>query len=288
MLEKPTNVKILEVLHRRMRFEEDDEKSYWRIIKGFEGECEFYEWLKKYSFPMLILYDLFLTCGISTQLDFVIITANKIFLLDVKNFKGDYHYRNGEFYTSWNEKVTSNPITQLNRGYNVLEGSLKKTGMRPLIEKKLIFINPEFTLYGNQPDLPIVLRSQLNEYLKSIESQADPLQNYPHQVAAYLEKIKLAQNPYEKTPKYSYEMLDKGILCKSCGENHLREGHRSLLCSSCGLSETKSSAIERMIEEYRLLFPDRKFTPTILKEWCGNVVSLDLCGRVLRKYLRSN
>ena len=181
-------------------------------------------------------------------------------------------------------------ITNVIHGINyfVFFTCLLDRGQFTLIEKKLIFINPEFTLYGNQPDLPIVLRSQLNEYLKSIESQADPLQNYPHQVAAYLEKIKLAQNPYEKTPKYSYEMLDKGILCKSCGENHLREGHRSLLCSSCGLSETKSSAIERMIEEYRLLFPDRKFTPTILKEWCGNVVSLDLCGRVLRKYLRSN
>ena len=280
MLDKSDYLTSYDYLNKRLT---ENDPHYLRQKDGYDGEAYLFAQLKRCSFPMLVCHDLLLSRGVTTQLDFVIILSDRILLLDVKHYKGSYTYQDGEFYDRKKEKLGSNPLIQLHRASNVLEAILKDGGINMPIELKLIFTHEQFCLYGNQPDLPIVLLSQIVNYFNYLEKVSGPLTDYHHRIASYLENIKLKRNPYEKLPKYSFESLNKGIFCLDCDKTYTISRHRNLVCDKCGCRESKSVAVSRMIAEFELLFPDVKPSPKLLKEWCGDLVSIELVGIVLRR-----
>ncbi|RTR28439.1 hypothetical protein EKG37_16965 [Robertmurraya yapensis] len=59
------------------------------------------------------------------------------------------------------------------------------------------------------------------------------------------------------------------------------EGRKFLICESCGVHEDLESAILRSVEEFRVLFPNRKITTNAVQDWCRVVESRRTIRRVL-------
>jgi hypothetical protein len=56
------------------------------------------------------------------------------------------------------------------------------------------------------------------------------------------------------------------------------------VCNVCGCEELVASAVLRIVEEIKLLFPGRKITSNEIHEWCGVIG----CKKRITRILRSN
>ncbi|WP_251172128.1 hypothetical protein [Cytobacillus firmus] len=94
----------------------------------------------------------------------------------------------------------------------------------------------------------------------------------------------LKENPYMRIPEFTYRQWRKGILCDS-GSSFLTPFSLGyLICERCGLKEKVDTAILRGVNEFKILFPDRKITTNTIVDWCDGGGS----GKTVRRILVSN
>jgi hypothetical protein len=106
------------------------------------------------------------------QIDTAIIFQETINLFEVKNYEGDYFYNTDKFYTI-SEKEIQDPLDQLKRCEFLLRQLLQNLGFN--IKGWIIFINPEFTLYQSPQNTPIIFPTQLNRFMKKLNSKSSKL-----------------------------------------------------------------------------------------------------------------
>src|SRR5699024_309782 len=111
------------------------------------------------------------------------------------------------------------------------------------------------------------------------------LQPFHHRLAKHLKKLHIPVSPYERLPSYEYDTLQKGVLCHHC-RSVMDCKYRELSCTNCPSTELIDSGILRTIIEFQVLFPDKKIKTGIIREWCGNVVSMRTVSRILSAYLK--
>lgn len=80
----------------------------------------------------------------------------------------------------------------------------------PII-KQLVFTNPDFILYGNQPELPIVLVNQLDNHFKTVERIAQTLSDYHYDLYNIIQNMKVVKTTYDTEIAYNYQDLQKGM-----------------------------------------------------------------------------
>lgn len=91
----------------------------------------------------------------------------------------------------------------------------------------------------------------------------------------------LTDSPYKRLPNYDYEILKKGITCEHCHSLNTNYKDRMVICNDCGRIEIHKDAILRCVEEFKLLFPDRRITVTKVHEWCRIIESKKTIRRIL-------
>lgn len=88
---KPKELLITRHLNTRMNLNEKEEKNYLTMKKGYEGERKFDKLLESISDDCTILNDLLLENSNSLfQIDSLLIHEGTIFIINIKNFEGDY------------------------------------------------------------------------------------------------------------------------------------------------------------------------------------------------------
>lgn len=282
-LRKAISVKTFESLNRRMSFKAHDQFRFTNSQLGSSGEFNFGKYLLNQSFDYLAIYDSEFEASLCPQLDFIVVTWDMIYLYDIKNFSGNYYYEDGEFFTSQKKKIRS-PFIQLDRAYETLDILLRNAGIQFPITKRLIFINPEFQLYGNSDALPLVTHAQLNRHFQSIKNRSRKLDQRHHAIADYIESRRYEKDFYDIGIFYSYDRLKKGVWCCDCVCQALVSSHRHFLCPACRRYYTKTEAVMHCLYEFRLLFPEKKITSVLLRDWCGHTVSLETTRKVLSRY----
>jgi hypothetical protein len=86
---------------------------------------------------------------------------------------------------------------------------------------------------------------------------------------------------FAEAPDYTYEQLKKGIAC-FLGHSFMRPYNKELLiCPQCEAKESIESAVLRSVEEFLLLFPERKITTVDIHDWCKIIPSLKTVRRIL-------
>ncbi|WP_409973457.1 nuclease-related domain-containing protein [Bacillus sp. Bva_UNVM-123] len=98
---EPDELKIFRILNVRMSLSDRDKKKYENLEKGFRGEQAFDEWLLALTCDCIILNNLLLEANNTVfQIDSLLITREKIYLFEVKNYEGDLYIRttNGTQY----------------------------------------------------------------------------------------------------------------------------------------------------------------------------------------------
>lgn len=279
---EPLELVLYRLLNTRMDLSENDKKHFWTINKGYEGEVRSDIWLLNLTDDWFVLHDLLLEHNQSAfQIDTLIIAYEKIQLLDVKNFEGDYVVKDDKWYNPAGV-LQKNPLHQLERCETLLEKLLHDLGYHFTIDSYLIFNNPEFHLYIPSIQPAIIFPTQLNRFLKKLNSGPVKLTKKHFQLAEQLGGLHKIESPYPRLPPYSFEKLKKGITCRDC-RNFLTDG--TLKCKKCGCIEEPEAAILRSVNEFSLLFPDIKITTDRIHEWCGIIKSKKTIRRILAKNL---
>lgn len=252
--------------------------------KGYEGELRSDKWLENLTDNWLVLHGLLLeNHGSRFQIDTLIIAHEKIYILDVKNYEGDYYLEDDKWFTKTNSNL-KNPLHQLIRCETLLRKLLLELGYNYPIESYLIFNNPEFHLYTTTFNPSIVFPTQLNRFLKILNTHPLKLNSKHLKLANQLASLHIVESPYTRLPPYTFEQIKKGLLCPDCRTVFLEVCNGIFICGHCGCRESVDAAVMRNVKEYRMLFPDRKITTKDIFEWCGYVLSKKTIRRVLLQH----
>jgi hypothetical protein len=65
--------------------------------------------------------------------------------------------------------------------------------------------------------------------------------------------------------------LRPGICCPLCSQFYSLIDTKNVICSACKRKENLHSAIFRIVEEFKLLFPEKKITTIDIYNWCKPV-----------------
>lgn len=261
-------LKLYRSLYARGELSEEDRQYYFNLEKGYEGELAFDRYLETLSDDWLIVNDLFLRYNnTSFQIDSLLISHEMIYLFEIKNFEGDFYFEGDHWYTLSKREI-SNPMLQLEKNLSLLRRLLLDWGYNYHFSENLVFVNPEFFLYNASLGKPIIFPSQIERFLDRLNRKKPRNNSRDLKMAELLIVEHIADPPLLKVPKYDYESLRKGMVCGCCHSLSLEVQGRMLVCPKCGFTENINSGILRAVEEYRMLFPERKITTNDIFDWC--------------------
>ncbi|HLO12602.1 MAG TPA: nuclease-related domain-containing protein [Pseudoneobacillus sp.] len=276
-------IRILRSLNYRMKLSEKIKNHYDNLEKGFIGEQLFDVWKKNYINGGLILNDLlFESNNTIFQIDSLLIAQGKIFQFEVKNYEGDYYLEGEKWYTICKTEINS-PVIQLKRSESLLGRLLQDLGFNPSINAYVIFVNPEFHLYNAPMNIPIIYPSQIKRFLNNLNIMFSTTKDEDFKIAEKLLSVHLNKSPYTLLPDYCFEQLKKGILCPTCHSFMEIFQDNTLKCCRCNSEEDVTTAVLRSVEEFVLLFPDKKITTNAIHEWCKVIESKKTIRRILMK-----
>ncbi|MGF2615406.1 NERD domain-containing protein [Rossellomorea vietnamensis] len=277
-------LKLLKYLNARTSLSKKDQKSLIASEKGYQGEGMFDEWALPLENELAFLNDLLLEHqGSIFQIDSCALASKTIFHFEVKNFEGDYQIKNGNWISPSGEEK-KDPLIQLKRTSSLIRQYTQQLGFHYNVESYLIFINPEFYLY-NAPDNPsIIYHPQLNRFMNNLQSRSLKVSKSDLKLAEKLRSQHILESPYLRLPKYSFEDLQKGILCPGCHGFYEAGSGVSLVCHRCGQKELKTAAIVRTVEEFILLFPEEKLTTNKIQVMCGIISDKKVIRKALSRH----
>ncbi|TCP29071.1 nuclease-like protein [Scopulibacillus darangshiensis] len=274
---------ILKALNTRMTLSDKDKRYYFSLKKGYEGEVLFDSMTEKLDCDCLILNDLLLKFNNTLfQIDTLIILSDALHFFEVKNYDGDYFYEQDRLYNKSKSEIT-NPLNQLGRSEALLRQLLQSLGFKIPVHSSVVFINPEFTLYQAPLGKPFIFPTQINRFLKNLNTTSLKLNRKHKLLADKLISLHIKTSPFKQLPTYDYDQLKKGITCAKCNSFLLSVEGRKCVCMECDHEESVDAAVMRSVAEFKLLFPKQKVTTNIIHEWCKVVGSKTRIKRILEK-----
>ncbi|ETI69645.1 nuclease-related domain-containing protein [Neobacillus vireti] len=279
----PNELIVMRLLNLREVLSQQEKKNYKNLEKGFEGELKFDLLTEKLQNECFVLNGLLLEVNNSEfQIDTSIIFQKTIYLIDVKNFEGDYYYENEKLYFA-NGDEAKDPLLQLRRCESLFRQLLQKLGVHFHVEAYLVYINPELTLLQAPRSYPIVYPTQLNRFMQKLNMVPSRLYETHEKFANQLISLHKTESLNTKLPRYNYDQIPKRIICSSCCSCSLSVRRNKIVCKKCNHQEEIELAVLRIVEEIKILFPNRKITTNEVYHWCKIIESKKMIGRILKK-----
>lgn len=280
---KSVQHRVLESLDARKVLLFSEKTQFENQIKGYNGEKQFDEELERADVEGLIINDLLLkSTDTYYQIDSLLITTDHLYLYEIKNYTGTFQFRDGNLYSESGHMIQS-PMAQADRKKAYLHNLLLKYGYPTTISAFVVYINPDFYIYSLPQTDSIIFSGQLATHFKDIKNSSPFLSDSSFKLADKL--VSLHEECYcpPNLPEYELTQLRKGIRCSHCFSFEYTASRQFLYCSDCGCQEKTALAIERSIEEFRLLFPDSRITKRAIYTWCGSLCSESRIQDVLSK-----
>ncbi|SFC09605.1 Nuclease-related domain-containing protein [Alkalibacterium subtropicum] len=281
---KSVNHLIYESLNSRMTLSSYEKVQYDNQVKGFLGEQVFDDCMKTCQPDGLIIQDLLLsTRDTFYQIDSLLITPNHIYLYEVKNYSGSYHYKDGMIQSEAGYAL-QDPVAQADRKRAYLYNLLLNHGMQTEVSSHVVFINPDFYIYAFPEQKAVLFSGQLSAHFKNLYQDITAPGHLSTSIADKLIRMHITHYRPTNLPDYSFDQLKKGIVCPNCFSFRHTHSRQTRTCLNCGAQEKISEAIHRSIEEYRLLFPDTPVKKADIYEWCGHDLSKSRIQTVLKTH----
>lgn len=272
-------------LNARLELSQKDHHHYVVLEKGFNGEKNFNLLLEDYPTECLTLNDLLLEKNTTLfQIDTLLIAPKKIYHFEVKNFEGDYFIDKDIWYSASTKIEIVNPLSQLERSRSLLRRLLQDLGSTLSLESYLIFINPQFMLYHAPLNSSIIFPTQLDRFMKKLNLSSLLINGSHNKLADKIISQHKTDCPFSRIPHYTYDDLQKGIICPECHSFLSKYKEMNLICETCGNVENWEIAVLRSVEELKRLFPGRKITTNGVYDWCRGIKSNKAIRRILIKY----
>ncbi len=261
-----------------------DASHFSTLDKGFEGELKFDKMLEPISEKLLIINDLLLEHNHTLfQIDTTMIFRDTLSFFDVKNFENDYIMKGDKWYTLAGSDVKS-PLHQKDRAEILFRGLLHDLGYKFPIDSSLVFVNPQFYLYQATPNLPIIFHHQIDRLMTQLIRKSGNLKDHHYQLTEKLISLNITDPPFTRVPEYTYEQLKKGPSC-ACWRGFMKYYNRDkLVCPVCGRIESIDSVVMRNVDEFTMLFPDRKITTKSIFDWCELISEKNIWRILSRNY----
>lgn len=271
----PISLAIMHILSYRMPLSSSHLQYLSRLQKGFSGELLMDAMTHELGDDFLILKDLSLdskSAG-SFQIDTLILSSLGIYLYEVKNYSGEFFYKE-ELIVKKPDLEIMNPTVQLQNTRIKLERLLKEMGHPTKVQGFVAYVHNSFTLFFAPDDTRVLLPTQLAGHFAELKKKAAPLTSLQKRMAKELTQQALHPEPFLKSmPDYTFTDLQKGIACQRCNQISLILLRESYTCSTCGYQGKIFSALIKAIKEYQLLFPHQTLSTNVLYEWCDQSVS---------------
>ena len=279
---------VLESLNYRMNLAATEKAKYENQVKGFDGEEQFDFHMSESHQSGVVLNDLVLNYRDTVfQIDSLLITNEAVYLYEVKNYAGSYYYKEDSFFTESEYKIL-NPLRQVDRSATYLHNVMLRLGYHLPIYPIIVFIHPDFTLYSSIPNKLFLFSNQLPKHLNSLASQNFLIKPDHMELAHQLKELHNKNYRPDNLPVYHLEQLKKGVLCPTCFSKNHTDTRQNYFCTACGHKETITTAIERSIKEFQLLFPDYLITTSHIYDWCGKSYSKERIRMILKANYQSH
>lgn len=276
--DKAKILKLMTALYNRSVLSKEEYRYYLNLVSGYKGECSFDSRTKKLTCNCLVLNDLTLRLNYTVfQIDTLIITAHGIYVYEIKNFNGEYLYKEELFQSVVSGEDFQSPLSQLNRSVILLKKLLGTYGNQLPVLPFLAFVHPDFVLYEAPRFESLLLPNNLTRHFKKLDTESGTLSEQQYIMAKKLCELSAKTIPtIGHLPSYHYDNLRKGASCTNCGklygESLLRK--RTCLCQKCGHVAMLSEIIHHNFEEFQILFPERQANDSALYRFCHEEISM--------------
>src|SRR5699024_1950390 len=113
------------------------------------------------------------------QMNCLLIFSQQMILVEVKNYQGEFEFRNDRLFSLTSSKCYQNPLHQLQRTENNLLELLSKLQMNIPLKSFVAFTHEEFTLFAEKKPM-IILPTQMNTFIKKLHHLSGDI-NIKHQ-----------------------------------------------------------------------------------------------------------
>lgn len=286
MLNKPSKSlshKQLEFLKKRVALTFDQQKMYNRLTAGFQGETYFFNFLKNnLDREPIKLYDLrFKVDNSECQIDCLLIFQEECVLIEIKNYQGDFYFKNDGVYLLPSHEKIKSPFSQLERSELLLKTLLKQENIPLKIRSFIAFVHPEFHLYGAPMNNKVIFPTQMKRFVQSLNNIRCTLNKNHFKFEKLMHARHLEYSSYESQVEYDYDELQKGVMCEKCEGNLKLIKRQKMQCVSCEKIESTKSVVIRMTKEFHILFPNRKITVSAIYEWTEGKYSIYILRKIL-------
>lgn len=262
--------------------------KYNNQVKGFEGECQFDLYMEQVIEDGILINDLILSSNNSIfQIDSLFILGKTIYLYEVKNYSGRYHYKENSFLSESGYEII-NPTSQLNRSKILLRNLLQKYRFNFNLKGYVVFADPTFELFYMPPDLPFLFYNHAMTHIQYLKGQN--YQNNKDEQLKLANKLKELHNKNYRSdnlPDYVFSELKKGIYCPICFSYEYTSTRQHRFCTNCGYKEKTVNTIRRGIDEFKVLFPKEKLTTQKIYYWCDGAYLKPRIRRILKVFYKA-
>lgn len=264
----------LEALKWRMDLTNEQQYYLDNLSRGYTGEKEFKGLLEYFIGDCAsILTDFtFSVDGVVRQIDALVVFRNAIFVFEVKNYHGDYLFKDGDFYnTKYVDKVKS-PLEQLDNTTILFKRLIKRVWYTMPIKSYVVFIGKDFHLYESPRDSNIIMRSQIKKFLNELRLKYQHADQSTKKLVEslwkfrYLEERRLDIN-------YSYESIKKSLFCNNDGGEIVLNNRTYYECQKCNEKTPIEVVVLQAIRDFQTLFPEMKLTISNLYDFTGGKIS---------------
>ncbi|WP_323703731.1 nuclease-related domain-containing protein [Mammaliicoccus sp. Dog046] len=259
--------RLIESLMKRTELSQDILQKYDNYKKGKEGEEKFLKVLQSIK-GLNYIYNLQMKN--SYQFDFIVVTDQCIYQFEIKNYSGNYEYRNGNLITQ-NDLVIKYPFAQLDRNEHFLRQVLKSLNIHHKVKSYVVFTNDYFRMTGDTDTSFMIFPTQLN-YLKQLLLNSTYEQT--HSLTTSLKNLNQPFNhDYYIRPNYQFENVKPGIRCTHCLniiEYELEYKKKEVTCHFCKEKSNRKALILNTLNEL-FLIKGEPFTMREARIWCNGI-----------------
>jgi len=281
----PNSLLLYETLQARKQLTPLEKQRYEQVRKGFSGEKKLRNYINCSNLNNIIpIYDcLFSVDESEFQIDCLLLTSDAIYLLEVKNYTGDYYMEDDLIHYLKTKTQISNPMMQIDRSEFLFKKLLREMDIEVALRSYIIFINENFMLYGANALHPMIFSSQISRFLNKINNNTRPLSEEINQVAIKLSARRLQQSTRARLPTYALSQMKKGVFCDHCLAPMYRYNKATAICKSCQQVFPLEDIALLAIAQYKLLFLHEKLTVNAIENWCGSFFSKGFIRKIFTK-----
>ena len=271
------------VLSKRMVLNFQDSRDLKIYESGYSGECLYDKLFDEAGHDNLYIFrDVYLAAGKSgAQYDSIIISGDAIIVNEIKNYSGEYYYKNGRLSKN-NEVVPDNPFTQVDRAVGKLYRIFRDNRTAADITGKVIFPNDDFRLYSEDNSIwkNVIIRMDLKKYFRQFKDSYNT-----EKADRFVSLIRghVTVNPYFNGSS-DVARIRKGLYCGECGSFDLEKGRYHFRCMKCQVKESFETHFLRAVSDYKYIYFNQPMTCRLLMDFINNDISQRAVQRYLQKF----